>query len=297
MAVQPVESLSTPNPITKREIALAWLLSLTILVPCFWHRHIQAGDAASHLYNAWLAQLAGEGKAPGVYVVWQYNNVLFDLMLLYLGKMFGFGAAEKIAVGLCVLVLFWGVFTLATVEAGRRPWYLVPGLAMLAYGYVFTMGFMNYYLSLGLACFALAALWRGSRRGVVVAIVLAPVVMLAHPLGCLWLLAAGAYRLLWPRVRGWMEWLLPGVAVGIASAVRWVLQHHPEYQTDWPDKPVLQWNGADQFWIFRPETRYLEAAAVLFVLSATLLDLFPWKRDERSWKERRLFPEFYAVSF
>ena len=124
MAVQPVESLSTPNPITKREIALAWLLSLTILVPCFWHRHIQAGDAASHLYNAWLAQLAGEGKAPGVYVVWQYNNVLFDLMLLYLGKMFGFGAAEKIAVGLCVLVLsgacsHWRLWRLG---AGRGIW-------------------------------------------------------------------------------------------------------------------------------------------------------------------------------
>ena len=297
MAVQPVESLSTPNPITKREIALAWLVSLLLLMPCVWHRHIQAGDVASHLYNAWLAQLVGEGKAPGVYLVWQYKNVLFDLMLLHLGKMFGFSIAEKIAVGLCVLVFFWGVFTLATVEAGRRPWFLVPGLGMLAYGYVFTMGFMNFYLSLGLACFALAALWRGSLRGVVMAIALALAVMLAHPLGCLWLLAAGAYRLLWPKVKGWMEWLLPGAAVGIALAVRWVLLRHPEYQTDWPDTPVLQWNGADQFWIFRPETRYVAAAIALFVLSATLFDLVPWKRDERSWKERRLFLEFYAVSF
>ena len=219
MAVQPVESVSTRNPITKREIALACLVSFAILIPCVWHRHIQAGDLASHLYNAWLAQLVGEGKAPGVCLVWQYKNVLFDLMLLHLGKMFGFAAAEKVAVGLCVLVFFWGVFTLATVEAGRRAWYLVPGLAMLTYGYVFTMGFMNYYLSLGLACFALAALWRGNPRGVVIAIVLAPVVMLAHPLGCLWLLAAGAYRLLWPRVRGWMEGLLPGAAVTIAGQV------------------------------------------------------------------------------
>jgi len=35
---------------------------------------------------------------------------------------------------------------------------------MLAYGYPFNMGFMNYYLSLGLACFGLVILWRG--RGI-----------------------------------------------------------------------------------------------------------------------------------
>jgi len=273
------------------------LVSAAILIPCFWQRHIQAGDLASHVYNAWLAQLVEEGKAPGVYVLWQWKNVLFDLMLLKLGKLFGFWAAEKISVAVCVLVFFWGVFTLVSVATRKRPWLLAPGLAMLAYGYVFYMGFMNYYLSLGLACFGLAALWHGERRGILIAVVLTPLTLLAHPLGFLWLVAAGAYRLLWPRMRGWAEWLPPLAAIGIGLAVRLALARHPEFQPDWPDAPFLKWNGADQFWVFRPATRYVALAMIVFVAAATLLDLLPWRQGKGNGKERRLFPEFYAVAF
>jgi hypothetical protein len=281
----------------KTEIGLILLVSAALLIPCFWQRHIQAGDLASHVYNAWLAQLIGEGKAPGVYTIWQWQNVLLDLMLLKLGRIFGFGAAEKISVSLCVLVFFWGVFTLISVATRRRPWLLVPGLAMLAYGYVFYMGFMNYYLSLGLACFGLAALWHGERRGILIALVLAPVTLLAHPLGFLWLVAAGAYRLLWPRMKGWEEWLPPAAAIGIGLMVRWILARHPEFQPDWPDKPFFQWNGADQLWVFRPATGHVSLVMIAFVMVATLLDLFPWRREKGNGKERRLFPEFYAVAF
>jgi hypothetical protein len=292
-----VEEVSPSKIRTKTELGLVLLVSAAILIPCFWQRRIQAGDLASHVYNAWLAQLVGEGKAPGVYAVWQWKNVLFDLMLLQLGKIFGFGAAEKIAVSVCVLVFFWGVFTLISVATRKRPWLLVPGLAMLAYGYVFYMGFMNYYLSLGLAGFGLAALWHGERRGILIAVVLAPLVLLAHPLGFLWLVAAGTYRLLWPRMRGWAEWLPPAAAIGIGLAVRWVLARHPEFQPDWPGAPFLKWNGADQFWVFGPETRYVALAMFVFVAAATVVDLFPWRRENGNGKERRLFPEFYAVAF
>jgi hypothetical protein len=296
-ALPRAEEISPSKIQRKKELGLVLLVSVAMLIPCFWHRHIQAGDLASHVYNAWVAQLVGEGKAPGVYTVWQCQNVLFDLMLLKLGTIFGFVAAEKIAVSVCVLAFFWGVFTLVSVATRKRPWMLVPGLAMLAYGYVFYMGFMNYYLSLGLACFGLAALWHGERRGIIIAAVLAPLVLLAHPLGFLWLVAAGAYRLLWPRMRGWAEWLPPAGAIGIGLAVRWMLARHPEFQPDWPDKPFFQWNGADQFWVFRPATRYVMLAMIVFVVAATLLDLLPWRRGEGSGKERRLFPEFYAVAF
>ena len=296
-ALPRVEEVSPFKIQRKTEIVLALLVSAVVLIPCFWQRHIQAGDLASHVYNAWLARLVGEGSAPGVYTVWQAKNVLFDLILLKLGGIFGFGAAEKIAVSLCVLVFFWGVFTLISVATRKRPWLLLPGLAMLAYAYVFYMGFMNYYLSLGVACFGLAALWHGERRGILLAVILAPLALLAHPLGFLWLLAAGAYRLLWPRMKGWEEWLPPAAAIGIGLAMRWMLARHPEFQPDWPDQPFFRWNGADQFWVFRPATWYVSLAMIAFVIVATLLDLFPWQRGNGKSKERRLFPEFYAVAF
>jgi hypothetical protein len=296
-ASPPAEEVPPYKMQRKIEMDLVLLISTLILIPCFWQQHIQAGDLASHVYNAWLAQLVGQGSAPGVYTVWQARNVLFDLMLLKLGGIFGFGAAEKLAVSLCVLVFFWGVFTLISVATRRRPWLLVPGLAMLAYGYVFYMGFMNYYVSLGLASFGLAALWHGERRGILLGVILAPLALLAHPLGFLWLVAAGAYRLLWPRMKGWEEWLPPAAAIGIGLAVRWMLARHPEYQPDWPDRPFFQWNGADQFWVFRPATWYVSLAMIAFVTVATLLDFFPWQRRNGNAKERRLFPEFYAVAF
>src|SRR6516165_5514236 len=143
----------------KANLPLVFFLSMALLVPCFWHRHIEAGDLGSHVYNAWLAQLIGEGQAPGLFLVRQYDNVLFDLLLVHLAKLFGFALAEKVAVSICVLIFFWGLFVFAGAASGRWPWLLAPAFAMLSYGYIFHMGFMNYYVSLGLASFGLALLW------------------------------------------------------------------------------------------------------------------------------------------
>src|SRR6266478_3603854 len=131
--------------------AVAAIVSLLLVVPCFWHRRIEAGDLASHVYNAWLAQLIEKGQAPGLYLASRWDNVLFDFTLLHLANFLGFSIAEKIAVYACVLIFFWGVFAFLAAVTGRAPWFLAPCIAMLAYGYSFNMGFMNYYLSLGLA--------------------------------------------------------------------------------------------------------------------------------------------------
>src|SRR5215475_8487435 len=79
-------------------------ISAGLLLPCFWHRHIEAGDLGSHLYNAWLAQLIEKGQAPGLYLARQFSNFLFDFWLLHLANIFGFWLAEKIAVSVCVLI-------------------------------------------------------------------------------------------------------------------------------------------------------------------------------------------------
>src|SRR5580658_4506114 len=110
---------------------LVLVLSLAMIIPCFWHRHIEAGDLGSHVYNAWLAQLIAKGQAPGLYIAPQWHNILFDLVLLRTANWVGLGAAEKIVVSICVLIFFWGVFAFVGVVAGRPPWALVPCLAML----------------------------------------------------------------------------------------------------------------------------------------------------------------------
>jgi len=82
-------------------------LSAIVVAPCIWHRRIEAGDLASHAFNAWLAQLIAKGQAPGLYIVGQWHNILFDVMLLRTANLVGIAAAEKIVVSLCVLIFFW----------------------------------------------------------------------------------------------------------------------------------------------------------------------------------------------
>jgi hypothetical protein len=117
-------------------------ISGLLVVPCFWHRRIEASDLASHTYNAWLAQLIARGQAPGLYVVPQATNVLFDTALARLGGLIGLGAAERVVVAACILIFFWGAFALTSELTGRPPWFLAPALAMVAYGWTFSMGFI-----------------------------------------------------------------------------------------------------------------------------------------------------------
>src|SRR4051812_32714026 len=76
------------------------LLSVVLLIPCFWQRRIEAGDLGSHIYNAWLAQQIELGNAPGLVIAPLTTNVLFDLILARLLGVFGPDAAQRIAVSL-----------------------------------------------------------------------------------------------------------------------------------------------------------------------------------------------------
>ena len=273
------------------------LISALLLVPCFWHRHIQAGDLGSHTYNAWLAQLIEQGKAPGLYLAVQWQNVLFDYLLFYLCKAVGFTLGEKLAVSLCVLIFFWGVFAFFHAATHRRAWFLVPLIAMISYGYVFHMGFMNFYLSLGLASFGLTFLWEGKWRGIAAAALVALLIILAHPLGILWLLGVGIYRLVWLRLAGWMRFALPVLICGGLIALRWYLLHPLKYDADWADPPFYQWNGLDQFQLFGPTYVRLAWAVALSGLAFIGLEIYQRGRELSFWKERRLLVELYVVSF
>jgi hypothetical protein len=272
-------------------------LSILIVIPCFWHRHIEAGDLASHVYNAWLAQLTAKGQAPGLYLVHQWNNVLCDIALLHLGNLAGFAAAEKIVVSGCVLIFFWGVFALVGAATRCAPWHLAPCIAMLAYGYAFNMGFLNYYVSIGLACFSLALAWRGRGWDWLLVVASLPLVLLGHPIGFLWLVGTIAYIALWRRAGPGWRLLLPVAPAAGFYVVRWYLANHAQYQADWAQEPFYKFNGADQLILYGDRYAILSWAALLWGIACFGAEIF-FRRGEREfWKDIRLAGELYLVAF
>jgi len=274
------------------------LLSVLLAVPCFWHRRIEAGDLASHVYNAWLAQLIEKGQAPGLYLVGRWDNVLFDFMLLRLGKFVGYSVAEKIAVYASVLIFFWGAFAFVAAVTERVPWFLAPCIAMLAYGYSFNMGFMNYYLSLGLTCFGLALFWRAQGRGWIYGAVLLPFVLLAHPIGLAWLIGTLAYVKIRARLTGWWKFLPAAAAASGLLGVYWfMVRHAAKYLVDWDRGPFYFYNGADQLALYGQRYFYLAGAAFLFGLFCMAVHLYEGRRDGLIWRRFELPFELYAVAF
>jgi hypothetical protein len=293
------DSSTVPSHLA-RDLFLFLIISILLLVPCFWHRHIEAGDLGSHVYNAWLAELIEQGKAPGLYTVTQWDNVLFDLVLLSFGKLFGLLLAEKLATSLCVLVFFWGLFALMKTVSLQSPWFLTPCIAMLTYGYIFHMGFFNYYLSLGLGCIGLSLIWPGRKNGLLAGLLLAPVVLLAHPLGFFFVIGTGVYRLLWLKWTGWSKWLLPVLAVGVCLAARWYVSYSASrhgYDVEWREAPLWRMTGVDQFHVFGERYVHVMLSVAVLVLLATAVAALRSTQRAQFWSGRRLLLELYFVSF
>jgi hypothetical protein len=255
----PLERSASPSPQFALQTAFAFLhqnifgvlvLSALLLVPCFWHSRIQAGDLGSHIYNAWLAQLIEHHQINGLILVRQWDNILFDAILLHLGNVFGFVAAEKIAVSLAVLIFFWGCFSFLAEVSGRPPWNLVPFLFVLAYGYVFHMGFMNYYLSIGLACFALALPWRGGAGNWLKAAVVSALCFTAHPMGFVLFVAVVAYVSIWRFLSGWVRLLLPTIAIAAFVGLKYYFAAHASLDAAWRSAKFLELLGEDQIDLF-----------------------------------------------
>ncbi len=240
-------------------------ISAVIVLPCFWHNKIEAGDLPSHAYNAWLAQLIAQGQAPGLYLANQWNNVLVDLMLAKVGALVGIAAAEKIVVTLCVLVFFWGAFRMMTAAAGWSPWFLAPAIAMVSYGWTFQMGFLNYYLSLGLAFFAIALFWRGGPAQWLVGSLLAVAALIAHPIGFLWLIGTALYVTLAERLSASRRWALFPAALAALLGLHFYISHR--YRTGGVvGLRIYRFIGPDQLVIYGQRYRLLAAAFLLLVV-------------------------------
>ena len=247
-----------------RNLGWGWyvLVSILVLAPVYWQPRLQAGDLSSHIYNAWLTQLIESGRTQGLVVVSQSTNILFDLILGSLLRVAGAEFAQRISVSIAVLVFFWGAFRFVSAVGGRRAWHLLPCIAMLAYGWVFHMGFFNFYLSLGLCFWAISVTWEWTRRGIAAAVPLLLLAYVAHALPVVWTAGMLVYQWLatriGPRLRMYVTalWLLAMVVVQIAVArttfTRWSLQQ------------IKMSTGADQVWVF--DGKYCFVLLALLVL-------------------------------
>ncbi|MGA8143245.1 MAG: hypothetical protein WB987_05080 [Candidatus Acidiferrales bacterium] len=269
-------------------------ISALVLAPCFWHRHIEAGDLASHTYNAWLAQLIEQGQIPGLWIAHPWTNVLFDYLLTGFGKLFGLQVGEKVSIALAILIFFWGTFALVSAAGRRAPWFLTPIIAMVAYGWTFEMGFLNYYLSLGLSFFALAIFWRGTGWERAVAIAFMPFIYLAHPLGIIWLVSAAAYIWIAKLVPLRFQFLLVlGAAVGLWLLRLYLWRH---FITDTVDEPLYIFNGGDQLVLFGDRYKIIEALLGAFVVVGIAIDTIVRRRVRGFWHAYLLPLQLYALA-
>ncbi len=177
------------------ERALIAVVAVLLLVPCVWQPHIMAGDLSSHLYNAWLAGQIEEGtiQTRGLELAHPITNVLADWAMEPLLYTLGRSATERIVVGAAVEVIFCGAFAFVAAAAGQKCWIITPSLAMIAYGIIFHYGFLNFYVSAGLSLWIMALLWHPRRPWLWLAIPLAALALLAHPMPLAWAAAALLY--------------------------------------------------------------------------------------------------------
>jgi hypothetical protein len=222
--------------------------TILVLVPCYWQSRVQAGDLGSHIYNAWLVQLIARGQAPGLRLAGQSTNILFDWLLSALLEVCGAAAAQRIAVSVAVLVFFWGAFVFAAARVGRPPWGIAPALAMLSYGWIFHMGFFNFYLSLGLCFWAMALAWDAPPRGWLMAVPLVALAYVAHALPVVWTAGVLAYAWVSGRLRSRARLFLLGT--GLAALVLIHAAIVLSFKTLWFTQQIRFVTGADQLWVF-----------------------------------------------
>jgi len=227
------------------------LLSILLLIPCFWQSRIQAGDFSSHVYNAWLAVQIQQGKVHGLSVVTQSNNVLFDLLLQWLLRHVGLNLAQRLAASVVVLIFSWGAIAFISALARKNSCFVAPSVAMLAYGFIYHLGFFNFYLSMGICLCYLAIFQKFGWRARMFSLPLLMLAWLAHPFPVIWALGMAAYLLVATRLRGWTRlwFFLLGIAALIAA--RFVLM--AIYPCTWTSKQVYFITGANQVLVYGPK--------------------------------------------
>ena len=133
------------------------------------------------------------------------------------------------------------------------------------------MGFFNYYISLGLAFFGVAIFWRGKGRERLAAVALAPLIVVAHPFGLIWLAGAGIYVAVAEITPRRYQIALFLVGIGSIFLAHWYFWQH--YIVEAPTGPFYFFNGADQLVIFGDRYKLPELALIAFFVIAIAVDM------------------------
>ena len=169
-----------------------------------------------------------------------------------------------------MLTFVWGAFGFISVVARGRAWHLLPCIAMLAYGWVFHMGFFNFYLSMGLCFWAMRLAWEASLRRVSIAALLLALAYVAHALPVVWTLGLLAYAPIARRLsqlgRSYLTAAFVLAIGGVHAECRGLLL------TRWSPSQFALSTGIDQAWVFDGKY-YIVLAGLLGVWGLLFLGL------------------------
>lgn len=168
-------------------------ISTAVVLPILAHRHAGFGDFPSHVYNAYLSIQIEDGRAPGFWLAHRHSNVLTDWCLAWLMRHVTLTYADKLVLIAAVLIFFWGALAFIRAIAGRVSWCLLPLVAMLCYGIVFYLGFINFYVATGLSLLLIALALQDDRRLWLLAPWLGALIWLAHPFPLPWAIGTILY--------------------------------------------------------------------------------------------------------
>jgi hypothetical protein len=212
--------MRNPKHASARSAIPLILYALVVALYCCWVLSMPvfpSQDGPLHLYYVNIfRQLLSHRE--GVYSQTFYvAHILPPYSLYYygliaIGTLTSLETADKLLVCLCFIILAVGLRTLVRTVSGRSEW--VPFLILpILINWPLMMGFVNYSLATGMACFALAiwcGAWKlsGAWRRVCFLVMLAAIV-LTHPVPWMFVLAFTGFDLacrllaLWPRQTGW----------------------------------------------------------------------------------------------
>ena len=249
-------------------LLLAFAIGVVLIIPCFWQPYVPAGDLSSHVYNAWLGGQIQSGAIDGFTITSQWMNTLGDRMLAFLLPRVGPNLAEQIVAAITVEIFFWGSFALISAANPHRPWSFMPILAVIAYGWIFHMGFLNFILSAGICLFVLALLWDPTARKLGGAALLLAIALVAHPMPPIWALSIALYLLVFKKLPESYRMFLPLAVAALMVLGAWVVWTQLPANFVWDyltslDVPAFI-TGAHQLMLF--DQKYLIPAAGFVLL-------------------------------